>query len=79
MKVPIKLPGIYGQAPAKNAPTFVVSIHYLTKPFEVLESLRRQTVEGGKVHLAVSNRCIATKVVNWATAEKFRKRSTDHE
>jgi hypothetical protein len=46
-----------------DASTCVVSIDYLTRPVEVLRSVREQTVEGGKVHLAVSNRCFPTKVV----------------
>ncbi|KAJ9669444.1 hypothetical protein H2201_000311 [Coniosporium apollinis] len=46
-----------------DAATCVVSIDYLTKPVEVLESLRERTKEGGAVHLAVSNRCFPTKVV----------------
>ncbi|EON61050.1 hypothetical protein W97_00261 [Coniosporium apollinis CBS 100218] len=46
-----------------DAATCVVSIDYLTKPVEVLESLRERTKEGGSVHLVVSNRCFPTKVV----------------
>lgn len=46
-----------------DASTCVVSIDYLTKPVEVLSSLRRLTSDGGTVHLAVSNRCFPTKVV----------------
>lgn len=46
-----------------DASTCVVSIDYLTKPVEVLESIRAQTNDGGKVHLAISNRCFPTKVV----------------
>lgn len=46
-----------------DASTCVVSIDYLTKPVEVLQSIREQTVDGGKVHLAISNRCFPTKVV----------------
>lgn len=46
-----------------DASTCVVSIDYLTKPVEVLESIRARTNEGGKVHLAISNRCFPTKVV----------------
>lgn len=45
------------------ASTCVVSIDYLTKPREVLESLRAATAPGGTVHLAISNRCFPTKVV----------------
>jgi hypothetical protein len=43
--------------------TCVVSIDYLTKPVDVLASIRRQTNIGGKVHLIISNRCFPTKVV----------------
>lgn len=46
-----------------DASTCVVSIDYLTRPVEVLQSLRHQTNEGGKVHLIISNRCFPTKVV----------------
>jgi SAM-dependent methyltransferase len=46
-----------------DASTCVVSIDYLTKPVDVLQSIRRQTNEGGKVHLIISNRCFPTKVV----------------
>ncbi|KXJ93865.1 hypothetical protein Micbo1qcDRAFT_201809 [Microdochium bolleyi] len=45
------------------ASTCVVSIDYLTKPREVLESLRAATAPGGMVHLVISNRCFPTKVV----------------
>lgn len=46
-----------------DASTCVVSIDYLTKPVEVLESIRSQTNNGGRIHLAISNRCFPTKVV----------------
>lgn len=46
-----------------DASTCVVSIDYLTKPVDVLSSIRRQTKPGGKVHLAISNRCFPTKAV----------------
>lgn len=46
-----------------DASTCVVSIDYLTKPVEVLESIRQQTNDGGKIHLIISNRCFPTKVV----------------
>lgn len=46
-----------------DAATCVVSIDYLTKPVEVLRSLREKMREGGKVHLVISNRCFPTKVV----------------
>lgn len=46
-----------------DASTCVVSIDYLTKPVAVLQSIRRQTNDGGKVHLVISNRCFPTKVV----------------
>ena len=47
-----------------DAATCVVSIDYLQNPVSVLASIRRQTNEGGKVHLAISNRCFPTKVVD---------------
>ncbi|KAK5019537.1 hypothetical protein LTR39_000306 [Cryomyces antarcticus] len=46
-----------------DAATCVVSIDYLTKPKEVLESLKQRTKEGGMVHLIISNRCFPTKAV----------------
>lgn len=59
----ITVPKLRGQDAKIDASTCVVSIDYLTKPVEVLESIRGQTSEGGKVHLAISNRCFPTKVV----------------
>ncbi|KAK5937962.1 hypothetical protein PMZ80_009551 [Knufia obscura] len=59
----VKFPRVGGQEVKLDASSCVVSIDYLTKPVEVLESIRRQTNEGGKVHLAISNRCFPTKVV----------------
>jgi len=44
-----------------------VSIDYLNKPLEVLASIARKTEPGGKIHLAISNRCFPTKVVKWWT------------
>lgn len=58
----LKLPNELGESKL-DASTCVVSIDYLTKPVEVLQSIRRQTNEGGKIHLAISNRCFPTKVV----------------
>lgn len=46
-----------------DAATCVVSIDYLTKPVEVLRSLRERMREGGSVHLVISNRCFPTKAV----------------
>ena len=46
-----------------DASTCVVSVDYLTRPVEVLRSLRGVTNEGGSVHLVVSNRCFPTKAV----------------
>ena len=46
-----------------RATVCVVSIDYLTKPLPVLSSLRERTVEGGSVHLVISNRCFPTKAV----------------
>ncbi|BFZ58853.1 hypothetical protein PYCC9005_005918 [Savitreella phatthalungensis] len=46
-----------------DATTCAVSIDYLTRPVEVLSSIRTQTKRGGTVHLAISNRCFPTKVV----------------
>jgi hypothetical protein len=60
----VKLPVVEGKECGKvDASTCVVSIDYLTKPVEVLRSIREQTSEGGSVHLVISNRCFPTKVV----------------
>ena len=47
-----------------DATTCVVSIDYLTRPVDVLASVRERTREGGSVHLVVSNRCFPTKTVS---------------
>ncbi|KAF2721167.1 hypothetical protein K431DRAFT_285007 [Polychaeton citri CBS 116435] len=47
-----------------DASTCVVSIDYLTRPVEVLRSLRDATKNGGKVHLTISNRCFPTKAMS---------------
>lgn len=57
------VPKLGGEDVKFDASTCVVSIDYLTKPVEVLKSLRQRTIEGGRVHLAISNRCFPTKVV----------------
>lgn len=49
--------------PPLHATVCVVSIDYLTQPLSVLSSLRDRTVEGGSVHLVISNRCFPTKAV----------------
>ena len=59
----LRLPGGPTKDAQVDASTCVVSIDYLTRPVEVLESIRRQTKQGGKVHLVISNRCFPTKVV----------------
>jgi len=41
----------------------VVSIDYLTKPLEVLTSIRERTNTDGSIHLIISNRCFPTKAV----------------
>lgn len=46
-----------------DASTCVVSIEYLTKPVEVLTSVRERTKVGGKIHLVVSNRMFAQKAI----------------
>jgi hypothetical protein len=58
----VKLPQDHGQVTLDTS-TCVVSIDYLTQPVEVLQSIRKQTKEGGEVHLVISNRCFPTKVV----------------
>ncbi|RVX71339.1 hypothetical protein B0A52_04913 [Exophiala mesophila] len=47
-----------------DASTCVVSIDYLTKPVEVLSSIRRVTKRGGRIHLVISNRCFPTKAIS---------------
>jgi hypothetical protein len=60
----VQVPQTESQKSVKlDASTCVVSIDYLTKPVDVLASIRRQTDVGGKVHLVISNRCFPTKVV----------------
>ncbi|KEF63693.1 uncharacterized protein A1O9_01671 [Exophiala aquamarina CBS 119918] len=58
----MRLPG-EGEGRKIDASTCVVSIDYLTRPVEVLSSIRQQTDNGGKVHLIISNRCFPAKVV----------------
>lgn len=55
---------VAGEGDLFDAATCVVSIDYLTKPVEVLRSLREVVREGGCVHLVVSNRCFPTKAVS---------------
>ena len=55
--------GTAGGESTLDASTCVVSIDYLTKPVEVLSSIRKLTKEGGTIHLSMSNRCFPTKVV----------------
>jgi len=59
----VDLPTSKGDSSLLDASTCVVSIDYLTKPIEVLKSIRKLTNPGGKIHLAISNRCFPTKVV----------------
>ncbi|SMQ45778.1 unnamed protein product [Zymoseptoria tritici ST99CH_3D7] len=54
-----------------DASTNVVSTDYLTKPVEVLKSLREATKIGGTVHLTISNRCFPTKAISrWLRVEE---------
>lgn len=57
--------GVVGPSESEklDAATCVVSIDYLTKPVEVLTSLKSVIKTGGKVHLTISNRCFPTKAV----------------
>jgi hypothetical protein len=55
-----------------DASTCVVSIDHLIYPVEVLQSIRRQTNNGGKVHLAISNRCFSDES-RWLLAEGIRR------
>lgn len=47
-----------------DASTNVVSVDYLIKPVDVLQSLRGATKKGGSVHLTISNRCFPTKAMS---------------
>ncbi|KAL2423881.1 hypothetical protein ABEF95_009256 [Exophiala dermatitidis] len=68
----VRLPGPSGGN--LDASTCVVSIDYLTKPVDVLQGIRKQTKEGGKVHLIISNRCFPTKVVGrWLKVDKEQR------
>jgi len=62
-KPEVSLPPSEANTSLLDASTCVVSIDYLKKPVEVLRSIRELTRPGGKVHLAISNRCFPTKVV----------------
>ncbi|KAK5125477.1 hypothetical protein LTR85_000587 [Meristemomyces frigidus] len=54
-----------------DASTNVVSTDYLTRPLEVLKSLREATKTGGTVHLTVSNRCFPTKAISrWLSIDE---------
>jgi len=59
----LALPKLSGQECKLDASTCVVSIDYLTQPVAVLSSILAQTVPGGTIHLAISNRCFPSKVV----------------
>lgn len=57
-----------------DAATCVVSIDYLTKPVEVLRSIRQHMNEAGQVHLIISNRCFPTKAVGrWLKVSEDEK------
>ncbi|PPJ51043.1 hypothetical protein CBER1_07525 [Cercospora berteroae] len=55
--------GGIGASDLFDVATNVVSTDYLTKPVEVLESLKKITKPGGRVHLVISNRCFPTKAI----------------
>jgi hypothetical protein len=68
----IKLPN--NDTAKLDAATCVVSIDYLTKPVEVLKSLREHMNESGQVHLIISNRCFPTKAVGrWLKVSEDEK------
>jgi hypothetical protein len=50
--------------PKFDAITLTVSIDYLTSPLLVLASLHTHTLQNGRIHLAISNRCFPTKAVS---------------
>lgn len=51
------------EPPKFDTVTCVVSIDYISRPLQVLRSIRERTNDGGSIHLVVSNRCFPTKVV----------------
>lgn len=54
-----------------NAVTCVVSIDYLTRPLEVLQSIHADMLSGSMIHLAISNRCFPTKAIRrWLEVEE---------
>jgi SAM-dependent methyltransferase len=56
-------PSLPGDVGPLDGAACVVSIDYLTRPLEVLRSLRSALRPGAQVHLVVSNRCFPTKAV----------------
>jgi hypothetical protein len=52
-----------GGLPMFDCVTCAVSVDYLVEPVAVLESVRKSAVEGGKIHLIISDRCFPTKAV----------------
>lgn len=50
-------------APMFDSVTCAVSIDYLVEPVAVLQSVRKSVVDGGKIHLIISDRCFPTKAV----------------
>jgi SAM-dependent methyltransferase len=48
---------------AYDAAVCAVSIQYLTRPVEVMRSLRGALRPGGTVHIAMSHRCFPTKAI----------------
>ena len=65
---------IPGEQIKLDAATCVVSIDYLTKPVDVLKSIRQHMNEGGRVHLVISSRCFPTKAVGrWLKVSEDEK------
>jgi hypothetical protein len=57
-----------------DAATCVVSIDYLTKPVEVLTSVRQLLTPHGMAHLVLSNRCFPTKAVaRWLQVDELER------
>ena len=57
-----------------GAAVCVVSIDYLTRPLEVLQSLREKLETGARVHLIISNRCFPTKAISrWLRLEEEQR------
>ncbi|QDS69613.1 hypothetical protein FKW77_008791 [Venturia effusa] len=60
---PVEVPLPFPPDVELDASTCTVSIDYLSRPLAVLTAIRKRTVEGGRIHLAISNRAFWHKVI----------------